>query len=304
MDVMDLRLLRYFVAVAEELHFGRAAERLHMSQPPLSRAVKQLETDLGTVLLRRSAGGVSLTAAGEVLRQEARLLLEQTDRVRARVGAVAGSATLSVGTLYDSAEADGSRLVAAFRERHPAVHVRVRETDLSDPTAGLRAGLADVALTRAPFEDAGIKTRVLRHDPVGAVLRADDPLAGREVLYLREIEDRPWFRLPEGTDPFWSAFWSGLDGTAGAGGGTRAATRTGPEVRTIHECQQAVLWNGTIGLAPLVPTTTHPLPEGLVAVPLADMPPSPLIVAWAGANGDPLIRSFIEIAAAIYAHEH
>lgn len=83
--MMDLRLLRYFVAVAEELHFGRAASRLHMSQPPLSRAIKQLEADVGAALLRRSAAGVTLTPAGAVLLREARGLLERAERVRVRV---------------------------------------------------------------------------------------------------------------------------------------------------------------------------------------------------------------------------
>lgn len=285
---MDLRILRYFVAVAEELHFRRAAERLQMSQPPLSRAIKALEADLGAVLLRRSASGVSLTAAGEILYEEARSLLERAERIPARVAAASGPVTLSVGTLSDSAELAGPRLVAAFRERHPTVRVRVRETDLGDPTAGLRSGRVDVVLTRAPFEDAGISTHVLRYDPVGVVLRADDPLAGCDVLRVRDLEDRPWFRLPEGTDPVWRAFWN-----ATTPGGPH---REGPEVRTIQECLQAVLWNGTIGLTPL----GHALPEGLIAVPLADMPPSPLVVAWNSTNSDPLIHSFIRVAAAIY----
>jgi DNA-binding transcriptional LysR family regulator len=97
--VMELRLLRYFVAVAEELHFGRAAVRLHMSQPPLSRAIKQLESDLGATLLHRSATGVTLTPAGSALLGEARSLLEQADQARVRVAAAAGVATLTVGIL-------------------------------------------------------------------------------------------------------------------------------------------------------------------------------------------------------------
>ena len=87
---MDLRSLRYFVAVADERHFGRAAARLHMTQPPLSRAIRQLETDLGAVLLHRSPAGVTLTAAGAVLYGEARTLLEQAEHARARVAAAAG----------------------------------------------------------------------------------------------------------------------------------------------------------------------------------------------------------------------
>jgi DNA-binding transcriptional LysR family regulator len=175
--VMDLRSLRYFVAVAEERHFGRAAARLHMTQPPLSRAIKQLETDVGALLLHRSPAGVTLTPAGTALYDEARALLDHAEHARARVTAAAGTATFTIGTLADSGEEAGTGLADAFRQRHPGVHVRVREADLTDPTTGLRAGLADVALTRMPFDRTGFSIRVLRSDPVGVVLRADDSLA-------------------------------------------------------------------------------------------------------------------------------
>ncbi len=284
---MDLRLLRYFVAVAEERHFGRAAARLHMTQPPLSRAIKRLEADLGAVLLRRSSTGVSLTAAGALLYDDARVLLEQADQARARV-AEAGSVIITIGTLADSVEEAGTRLAAAFREQNPGVRVRIREADFTDPTAGLRSGLADVALTRAPFDSTGITTYVLRSDPVGVVLRADDPLADRDVLHLRDVSDRQWFQLPEGTDPVWRAYWNGT--TPGD------ELRDGPVVRTVSECMQGVLWNGTIGVAPLA----HALPEGLVSVPLADLRPSRLVIAWNSASTDPRIQSFAQIAAASY----
>lgn len=278
---MELRLLGYFVAVAEERHFGRAAARLHITQPPLSRAIKQLEADLGCVLLQRSPTGVSLTAAGVSLYDEARTLLAQVDQARARVVAAAGAGTLTVGTLADSAMEVGDRLAAAYREHHPGVRVRFREADFTDPTTGLRAGLVDVALTRAPFDDTGIATRVLRSDPVGVVLRDDDPLADRDTLCLDDLTGRRWFRFPDGTDPVWRAFWH--------------ADVDGPVVRTAHECQQAVLWNGTVGLTPL----THPLPTGLAAVPLRDMPTSDLVVAWPAASTSPLVRSFVHIVATL-----
>jgi DNA-binding transcriptional LysR family regulator len=284
---MDLRLLRYFVAVAEERHFGRAAARLHMSQPPLSRAIKQLEADLGTQLLYRSAAGVSLTAAGTMLYDEARTLLEQADQVRARVAA-AGASTLNVGTIADTAEEAGIRLAAAFRQQNPGVDVRIREADFADPTAGVRAGLADVAVTRTPFDRTGISTLALRSDPVGVVLRVDDPLAGREVVHMSDVAGRPWFQLPEGTDPVWRAFWNGTKP-----GGT---LRDGPVVRTITECLQGTLWNGTVGMMPM----GHALPEGLTCVRLAGMPASRLILAWNSTSSNPLIRSFGRIAVANY----
>ncbi|NUP67121.1 MAG: LysR family transcriptional regulator, partial [Nonomuraea sp.] len=193
---------------------------------------------------------------------------------------------LTVGTLADSAERAGTGLAAAFRERHPGVGVRVREADLTDPSAGLRAGLADVALTRLPFDETGLVTRVLRADPVGVVLRADDPFAGRDRLHSQELADRPWFRLPEGVDPLWRAYWCG----------PRGGEQDGPVVRTVHECVQAVLWNGTVGLT----TLGHPLPDGLVSVPLTDRPPSRLVVAWAASGAGPLVRSFARLAADLY----
>jgi DNA-binding transcriptional LysR family regulator len=287
---MDLRLLRYFVAVAEERHFGRAAARLHMSQPPLSRAIKQLEADLGIVLLHRSATGVTLTAAGALLHDEARTLLEHADQVRARMATV-GASALTVGTIADSAEEAGTRLAAAFRRRNPGVDVRIREADFTDPTAGVRSGLADVAVTRTPFDRTGISTLVLRSDAVGVVLRADDRLVGRDVVHVRDLADRQWFQLPEGTDPVWRAYWNG----------TKAGDRLrdGPIVRTITECLQGTLWNGTVGMMPM----GHALPEGLICVRLAGMPASRLVLAWNSSSANPLIRSFTRIAAASYRSE-
>jgi DNA-binding transcriptional LysR family regulator len=291
LPVMDLRSLRYFVAVAEERHFGRAAARLHMTQPPLSRAIKQLETDVGALLLHRSPAGVTLTPAGTALYEEARALLEHAEHARARVSAAAGTATFTIGTLADSGEEAGTGLADAFRERNPGVHVRIREADLTDPTTGLRAGLVDAALTRMPFDRTGISIRELRSDPVGVVLRADDPLAGRDTLQVRDLDDRRWFQFPDGTDALWRAYWNGT-----APGGT---IRDGPVVRTVGECVQAVLWSGTIGLAPLTPLG-HAWPPGLTVVPLADMGPSRLVVAWNKADANRLIRSLIQTATAVY----
>jgi len=283
---VELRTLRYFVAVAEELHFGRAATRLHMSQPPLSRAIKQLETEVGALLFARSPAGVTLTPAGAVLLDEARALLDRADRVRVRVSAAAGVATITVGILGDSTDPGATRLAAAYRRSHPGIDIRIRDTDLTDPTCGLRAGLVDVALTRAPFNETALTVRELRTDPVGVVLRADDPLARRSQLQLADLGDRRWFQFPRGTDPIWQSYWSG------------GAPREGPVVRVVQECLQSVLWNGTVGLAPL----GHDLPTELAVVPLIDMAPSRVVAVWNEGDTNPLIRSFIEIATAAYCH--
>ncbi|WP_338017564.1 LysR family transcriptional regulator [Streptomyces adustus] len=283
---MELRTLRYFVAVAEELHFGRAATRLHMSQPPLSRAIKQLEADVGALLFTRSPTGVTLTAVGSVLLDEARALLEHADRVRVRVSAAVGAASITIGILGDGTDPGVARLAAAYRRNRPGTDIRVRDTDLTDPTCGLRAGLVDVALTRAPFDETALTVRELRTDPVGVVLRADDPLARRDGLRLAELDGRRWFQFPQDTDPLWQSYWSG------------GRPREGPVVRAVQECLQAVLWNGTVGLAPL----GHDLPAELTVVPLTDMKPSRVVAVWNEGDTNPLIRSFVEIATTAYRH--
>ncbi|MFJ6082834.1 LysR family transcriptional regulator [Streptomyces sp. NPDC092369] len=280
---MELRTLRYFVAVAEELHFGRAAARLHMSQPPLSRAIRRLESDLGAALFERSSAGVVLTPAGAVLLDEARGLLDQVERAHVRVAVAAGVAVLTVGLLGDSTDSRVARLADAYRLRRPGVEVRIRETDLTDPTCGLHAGAVDVALTRGPFDGTGLVVRELRADPVGALLRDDDPLAGRGSLKRADLVDRRWFRFPEGTDSLWQGFWSGGE------------VREGPVVRAVEECRQAVLWNGTVGMT----LVGHPPGAGLTVVPLLDMPPSRVVVAWHAGDANPLVQSFVRIATAV-----
>ncbi|MFI2475094.1 LysR substrate-binding domain-containing protein [Nocardia xishanensis] len=281
---MELRTLRYFVAVAEELHFGRAAARLHMSQPPLSRAIRLLESDLGVALLHRSPAGVSLTAAGTVLLDEARRLLEQSEQIRVRVSAATGASTITIGLLDTGTDPAALRMADAYRRQHPEVEIRIREADLTDPTCGLRAGLVDVAVTRGPFDATGLSVHLLRTDPVGAVLRADDPLVRRGHLTLADLADRRWFRFPEGTDAIWQSYWNGGE------------PREGPVVRGVQECRQAVIWNGTVGMTPL----GHDLPANLAVLPLTDMPPSPVVAAWNQGDANPLITSFLQVATAAY----
>ncbi|MBB5918284.1 DNA-binding transcriptional LysR family regulator [Nocardia transvalensis] len=281
---MDLRALRYFVTVAEARHVGRAAHRLHMTQPPLSRAIRQLEDELGVALFDRTPAGVAPTAAGTALYEEAVALLGQADRIRGRVAAAAGAAHLVIGTLADAAEHVGGRLVPLFRARHPHIDVHLHETDLGDPTAGLRTGLVDVALTRTPFDANGFGMRSLRSVRVGVVVRDDDALAGRRSVSVADLGDRRWVRLPDG-DPEWTAYWTGGPHDDSA-----------PALRTVQECLQAVLWNGISALAPV----DQPLPAGLTVVPLTDRPPTDIVVAWPNARRTPMVRSFVQLAATTY----
>ncbi|MER8184901.1 LysR substrate-binding domain-containing protein [Kitasatospora sp. NPDC094015] len=283
---MDHRRLRYFVAVAEEQHFGRAAARLHMSQPPLSQRIRELEDELDCRLFERSARGVRLTEAGAVLLVEARRLLEAAELVGERVRAVGRRRPVVVGTVSGAGLGFGPRIVAAFRRTHPDTEVRLSESGIDDPTAGLRSGRVDLALTRLPFDLAGLSVRHLGEESVVAALAVDDPLAGRGTVAVGELRDRPWIRLPEEADPAWRGYWSaGADGAA-----------SGPVVRSVAECLHAVLWQGAVGVLPAAAAHRHRT-EGIAFVPVTGHPPSRVVLAWPSADPDPLVLAFAEAAA-------
>lgn len=277
--MVELRSLRYFVAVAEAGNVHRAAALLTMSQPPLSRALRQLETELGAQLFVRTTQGMTLTDAGAALLPEARHLLHRAEALPALLARATSDHTLVIGTLADSLHLAGRHLLDSFATRHPSVEIRIAEAPLDDPTAGLRGGTADVAVTRGPLVAPDIAVAQLRTDPVGALLRADDPLADRTTLHIADLAERRWFRLPDSADPLWRSFWSG-----------GLEDQHGPVVHTTRECIQAVRWNDAIGLVPV----SVPVAEGLVVVPVVDWPASPLLIAWRRRDRSALVQAFVE----------
>lgn len=189
---MELRHLRYFRAVAEELHFGRAAERLHIAQPPLSQQIRQLERELGVALLVRTTRSVELTAAGAAYLARAVRILDAVDEAgeQARRIAKGVEGQLAIGCVGSATYSLLPRLVRALGETLPGIEVSVRGEMLAPAQlAALAAGEIDLALLRPPVPQTGLITETVRRDRLLAALPAGHPLAGRHDLQVRELYD-------------------------------------------------------------------------------------------------------------------
>jgi len=194
---MELRRLEYFVAVAEELSFTRAAARLHVAQPALSVQVRRLEDELGVELLDRSRRQIALTAAGALLLDESRRLLaglHQTVALVRRTGAGA-IGRLAVGFVPSAANAALPPLLRRFAGSHPDVDVALREMPPDDLVRGLRDDRLDVCFLYLPFDDPALATRVVSRERFLVALPADHPLAGRDEVDVAVLADEP-FILP------------------------------------------------------------------------------------------------------------
>ena len=186
---MELRHLRYFVAVAEELHFLRAAQRLHIEQSPLSRAIKDLEADIGVKLLERTTRSTRLTPAGEVFLMEARQVLSAIAQARASArGAATGrKGRLRIAFAEGIAQPRLSDLIAEYRKEAAEVEVKVTEMPLQQQVSALHAGSLDAGFAFAPVNNNGIQTDPVWVDPVMAILPSRHPLAIKHQIALKEI---------------------------------------------------------------------------------------------------------------------
>ncbi len=189
--------------MAEELHFGRAAVRLQMAQPPLSQQVRRLERELGVELFRRNRRHVELTPAGSALLPEARRTLAAAERATAVVAAVAAgsSGRLVLGFVGSLAHGVLPLLVRELRQRAPEIEIALREANTSQQIDLLRLGLLDAGLLRPPIQAEGIEIEVVGHEPLLAVLPHDHPLAGAGSLRLEALRDEPFVLFPRAIGP-------------------------------------------------------------------------------------------------------
>jgi DNA-binding transcriptional LysR family regulator len=202
--MFDLRTARYFVAVAEELHFGRAAERLRMSQPPLSQAIRQLEGDVGAVLLERTNRHVALTAAGRAFLEECRVLLVHAQAVAEipRLTATGMRGRVTVGAVASGLSWPLPQALALLREHAPQIDVCIHEIDTHEAAAGLLDRRIDLAVARLSTPHGGIRTEVLLRNEFCALLPETHPRAADTApLELQALADEPWVWLAREISP-------------------------------------------------------------------------------------------------------
>ncbi|MFF0613714.1 LysR family transcriptional regulator [Nocardia tengchongensis] len=260
---METRELRYFVAVAEELHFGRAAQRLTMAQPPLSRAIQQLERRLGVVLLHRGSRAITLTEAGSVLLREARLALEAVEAAERRTRrAAADRPGLVLAAKAGASSELLSKLLDAYAAEPGAVAVEVVLGGPGEPERLLRNGSADVALFHRPYDStAGFDTEDLHTEQQVVVLPAGHPFSNRPHISMAEVNALTDLPLPR---------WPRPDGTYPDG--------PGPQVRDHTQLTQLIRLGRACAVMP--ESLRAQLRDDHAIVPVPDAPPVTTVIAW------------------------
>ncbi|QKG23652.1 LysR family transcriptional regulator [Actinomadura verrucosospora] len=277
---LETRELEYVLAVADELHFGRAAARLSIAQPALSKAIRRIENRLGVPLFVRSSRHVELTPAGKALQEHGRHALNAVGaavRNARRAGDPRAHLRLVLKPGGDAGLLSG--ILGEYARRPDARRVDVLFSGPADRTDFLRDGRADVGLLYAPFDDLdGLAHETLHVEDRVAVVPPGHRLAGRPSVRLADLDGET---LPP---------WKGVPGGDG----------TGPEVADALQLFHMVTVGRMIGVLPR--SLVEPVPDGLVCVPVSDAPPSRLVLAWNERDRRPLVASFA--AAALRQRRH
>jgi DNA-binding transcriptional LysR family regulator len=292
---MELRHLRYFVAVAEELHFGRAAQRLHIAQPPLSQQIRRLEQDLGGCLFHRTNRRVELTDAGRALLVEARLTLAQAERARDVVSRTARGEVgqLLVGHMASAELNVFPRLLPAFRRRHPGVEVVFQLAGESEQLQMLRDGQIHAGFLRVPAVDHALTVKPIFREPLVAVLPARHPLARHRSVTLAELRDERFIFFPRRFAPTYYDALMAIFRDAGV------EPRIVHDTNRLHTVLSLVATGRGVSLTgKCVERLGRP---GIVCRPLRPRVPNiEMAIAYDSRNPSPLLRSFLAVVARVF----
>ena len=299
---MELRQFRYFIAVAEELHFGRAAERLHIAQSGLSQQIKQLERAVGVQLLIRNRRGVQLTDAGRVLLDQARLTLEVADRaVASAIMAEDGKkALLRVGTTILAMPPMAGRVLQAFGDRFPEVEVELRPRLISELIDGISTFALDVAVVISPFKSVEPPPRYqqLGEYELVAAIPEGHRLAKLERVPRHELLTEPFIDAPRNINPEMSNHIHQI-----LFGKLHPRRLEVPELEEARRLELVAEGRG-IGLTGTAPGVEHSAYPGVVFRPLdGDTPRICYGVVWSATETSPFLESFIEVAREVAASE-
>jgi DNA-binding transcriptional LysR family regulator len=285
---VKLQQLRCLVAVAEELHFGRAATRLRMAQPPLTRQIQALEAELGFLLLDRSRRKVELTAAGAVMLRHARRMFEALEQAtdearRASLGQIGRIRVAYPSSLTYSGLTDFLR---AFRVKLPDVEVALQEMPPQEQIDALREGRVDVGFVRAPLDDPALSSEVLRREPLVVALPCDHPMARRARVPLDALAGEAFVFFPRKRG---SAFFDQLVGLCRSAGFAPNIVQEAPLVDILN------LVAAGFGIS-IVPLSLRNLRRaGIKLRPLVGSPTTELLMAWATENHSPVLLGFLEV---------
>jgi DNA-binding transcriptional LysR family regulator len=288
---MELRHLRYFVAVAEELHFRRAAERLHVSQPPLSQQIRALEAELGVTLFERNRRRVELTAAGAALLGEAQAILAQVDHAVDLTRRVArGEAgALAVGFVGSAMYGRLPDVVRAFHAERPGVALRLREFPTGEALEALADGRIDVGVVRPAQVDAGLEIDVVQREDVLAALPSGHRLAERESLALGDLGGEAFVLLARREAP---GLFGALDAAMSELGVAPREVQEVSELRTVLG-----LVSAGVGVSLVPASVASGERSGVVFRPLTGRVPTvELALAWRAGDPSPSLAAFLELA--------